>query len=135
MNSRIKIIVAIIIVLALSIIVNMIRRKALELRYALTWLGVGVVVLVLDLFPGLMSQLSKLMGIALPSNMLFFLGFCFSLAIIFGLTIAVSKMSNRINDLTQEMALYMKREEEWKKEGITIEKISDNISDCSNGNN
>ena len=135
MNSRIKIIVAIIIVLALSIIVNMIRRKALELRYALTWLGVGVVVLVLDLFPGLMSQLSKLMGIALPSNMLFFLGFCFSLAIIFGLTIAVSKLSNRINDLTQEMALYMKREEEWKKEGITIEKISDNISDCSNGNN
>lgn len=134
MNSRIQIIVAIVIVLALCVIVNMIRRKALELRYALTWLGVGVVVLILDLFPGLMAHLSKLMGIALPSNMLFFLGFCFSLAIIFGLTIAVSRMSNRINDLTQEMALYMKREEEWKKEGITVEKISDNVSDRSNGN-
>lgn len=134
MNSRIQIIVAIIIVLALCVIVNMIRKKALELRYALTWLGVGVVVLILDLFPGLMAHLSKLMGIALPSNMLFFLGFCFSLAIIFGLTIAVSRMSNRINDLTQEMALYMKREEEWKKEGIIVEKISDNVSDRSNGN-
>lgn len=134
MNSRIQIIVAIVIVLALCVIVNMIRKKALELRYALTWLGVGVVVLILDLFPGLMAHLSKLMGIALPSNMLFFLGFCFSLAIIFGLTIAVSRMSNRINDLTQEMALYMKREEEWKKEGITVEKISDNVSDRSNGN-
>ena len=134
MNSRIQIIVAIVIVLALCVIVNMIRRKALELRYALTWLGVGVVVLILDLFPGLMAHLSKLMGIALPSNMLFFLGFCFSLAIIFGLTIAVSRMSNRINDLTQEMALYMKREEEWKKEGIIVEKISDNVSDHSNGN-
>ena len=134
MNSRIQIIVAIVIVLALCVIVNMIRRKALELRYALTWLGVGVVVLILDLFPGLMAHLAKLMGIALPSNMLFFLGFCFSLAIIFGLTIAISRMSNRINDLTQEMALYMKREEEWKKEGITVEKISDNVSDRSNGN-
>jgi len=134
MNSRIQIIVAIVIVLALCVIVNMIRRKALELRYALTWLGVGVVVLFLDLFPGLMAHLAKLMGIALPSNMLFFLGFCFSLAIIFGLTIAVSRMSNRINDLTQEMALYMKREEEWKKEGITVEKISDNVSDRNNGN-
>ena len=134
MNSRIQIIVAIVIVLALCVIVNMIRKKALELRYALTWLGVGVVVLILDLFPGLMAHLSKLMGIALPSNMLFFLGFCFSLAIIFGLTIVVSRMSNRINDLTQEMALYMKREEEWKKEGITVEKISDNVSDRSNGN-
>lgn len=134
MNSRIQIIVAIVIVLALCVIINMIRRKALELRYALTWLGVGAVVLILDVFPGIMSQLSKLMGIALPSNMLFFLGFCFSLAIIFGLTIAVSKMSTRINDLTQEMALYMKKEEEWKKEAVAGEKISDNVSDCSNGN-
>lgn len=134
MNSRIQIIVAIVIVLALCVIINMIRRKALELRYALTWLGVGAVVLILDLFPGIMSKLSGLMGIALPSNMLFFLGFCFSLAIIFGLTIAVSKMSTRINDLTQEMALYMKREEEWKKEAVAGEKISDNVSDCSNGN-
>ena len=134
MNSRIQIIVAIVIVLALCVIINMIRRKALELRYALTWLGVGAVVLILDVFPGIMSQLSKLMGIALPSNMLFFLGFCFSLAIIFGLTIAVSKMSTRINDLTQEMALYMKKEEEWKKEAVAVEKISDNVSDCSNGN-
>lgn len=134
MNSRIQIIVAIVIVLALCVIINMIRRKALELRYALTWLGVGAVVLILDLFPGIMTQLSRLMGIALPSNMLFFLGFCFSLAIIFGLTIAVSKMSTRINDLTQEMALYMKREEEWKKEAVAGEKISDDVSNCGNGN-
>ena len=28
----------------------------------------------------------------------------------------------------------MKREEKWKKEGITVEKISDNVSDRSNGN-
>lgn len=135
MNSRIQIIVAIVIVLALCVIVNMIRRKALELRYALTWLGVGVVVLILDLFPGIMLQMSRMMGIALPSNMLFFLGFCFSLAIIFGLTIAVSKMSTRINDLTQEMALYMKKEEKRKKEVAASEKISDNVSGRSNGNN
>lgn len=134
MNSRIQIIVAIIIILALAVIVNMIRKKALELRDALTWLGVGAAVLILDLFPGLMSKLSEVMGITLPSNMLFFLGFCFSLAIIFGLTITVSKMSTRINDLTQEMALYMKREEEWKKERVAVEKVSDNVSDSSNGN-
>ena len=42
MNIRIQIIVAVFIILALGIIVNMIRKKALELRYALAWLGVGV---------------------------------------------------------------------------------------------
>lgn len=41
MNIRIQVIVAIVIVLALCVIINMIRKKALELRYALAWLLVG----------------------------------------------------------------------------------------------
>ena len=112
MNIRIQVIIAIAIVLALCVIVNMIRKKALELRYALAWLLVGVGTLILDLFPGLMTGLAKFMGIAVPSNMLFFLGFCFALIIIFVLTIAVSRMSIRIKNLTQEMALYEKREKD-----------------------
>ena len=106
----------------------MIRKKALELRYALTWLGVGAVVLVLDVFPEIMGWLARIMGITLPSNMLFFLGFCFSLTIIFGLTIAVSRMSIRIKNLTQEMALYMKREEERiRKAGRDEENSNDSV--------
>ena len=58
---------------------------------------------------GVMMGLAKFMGIEVPSNMLFFLGFCFALIIIFVLTIAVSRMSIRIKSLTQEMALYEKR--------------------------
>ncbi len=123
MNVRIQIIIAVFIVIALIVIVNMIRRKSLELRYALAWLVVGISVLVLDLFPGAMEWLSKMMGIALPSNMLFFLGFCFALGIIFILTVAVSRLSIRIKNLTQELALYEKRQEEkeenkqiWEKE-------------------
>lgn len=112
MNIRIQVIIAIAIVLALCVIVNMIRKKALELRYALAWLLVGLGTLILDIFPGLMTGLAKFMGIAVPSNMLFFLGFCFALIIIFVLTVAVSRMSIRIKNLTQEMALYEKREKE-----------------------
>ena len=108
MNVRIQIIVAIGLVLALCVIINMIRKKALELRYALAWLLVGFGTLILDLFPGVMMELAKFMGIEVPSNMLFFLGFCFALIIIFVLTIAVSRMSIRIKNLTQEMALYKK---------------------------
>lgn len=128
MNLRIQIIIAIVIIMALFVIVNMIRKKALELRYALTWLGVGTVVLVLDVFPEIMGWLARIMGITLPSNMLFFLGFCFSLTIIFGLTIAVSRMSIRIKNLTQEMALYMKREEDRiRKAGRDEENSNDSV--------
>ena len=109
MNIRIQIIIAVLIIIALIVIINMIRKKALELRYSLAWLAVGAGVIILDLFPGFMEWLSGLMGIASPVNMLFFLGFCFSLIIIFILTIAISRMSVRIKNLAQELALINKK--------------------------
>ena len=112
MNIRIQIIVGIIVILALVVIVNMIRQKKLELRYALSWLCVGIAVLVLDCFPQLITWMSRKVGIASPVNMLFFFGFCFSLIILFVLTIAMSRMSIRIKELTQEIALFEKKIDE-----------------------
>ena len=108
MNIRIQIIIGVIVIFALCIIVNMIREKKLELRYALAWLGVGIAILVLDCFPQVITWLAIKVGIASPINMLFFLGFCFSLVIIFILTVAVSRSSIRIKQLAQELALYEK---------------------------
>ena len=48
MNIRIQIIIGIAVILALCVIINMIRNKKLELRYALAWLIVGVGIFVLD---------------------------------------------------------------------------------------
>ena len=111
MNIRIQIIIGVAVILALCVIINMIRNKKLELRYALTWLIVGVGIFVLDCFPQLITWLAHRLGIASPINMLFFLGFCFSLMIIFVLTVAVSRSSIRIKELAQELALYEKNEE------------------------
>lgn len=116
MSWKIQVIVAVAIILALCMIVNMIRKKSLELKYALIWFGVGIAVLVLDLFPGIMKWLAVVLGIQLPANMLFFFGFCFALMIIFSLTIVVSRMSIRISELAQELALYEKREKDKERE-------------------
>lgn len=112
MNIKAQIIISIIIILGIVYIINMVRKKALELRYSLTWLGVGICILILTFFPQIMNKISAIMGIASPMNMLFFLGFCFSLTIIFSLTISASKMSIQIKDLTQEIALYKKEQNE-----------------------
>lgn len=115
MNIRIQIIVAVGILIALSVIVNMIRKKKLELRYALAWLLVGASILILDCFPQLIAWLSNQLGIVSPMNMLFFFGFCFSLIILFVLTIAMSRMSIRIKELAQELALYKKKNADIEK--------------------
>ena len=48
--------------------------------------------------------------------MIFFLGFCFSLVIIFSLTVALSRMSNSIRTLDQMVALNEKRLRELEAE-------------------
>lgn len=108
MDIKIQLIIGVIVVLALAVIINMIRKKRLELRYALAWLLVGISILILDCFPQLINWLAVQFGIADPVNMLFFLGFCFSLMIIFVLTVAVSRMSIRIKQMAQEIALHEK---------------------------
>ncbi|BDF17143.1 hypothetical protein CLOSCI_02441 [[Clostridium] scindens ATCC 35704] len=115
MTIKIQIIIAILIIIALGIIINMIRKKRLELRYALAWLLVGGGILILDCFPGLITWLAARVGIANPVNMLFFFGFCFSLAIIFILTIAISRMSIRIKQLAQRIGLDEKKKEDKKE--------------------
>lgn len=122
MNIRLQIIIAIILIIALCVIVNMIRKKRLELRYALAWLIVGVGTLVLDCFPILTTKLAELIGVASPINMLFFLGFCFSLVIIFVLTVAISRVSIRMKQLTQELALYEKKMNDELKIGNRLGK-------------
>lgn len=115
MSLRIQIVIAVVAILGILIICNMVRKNKVDLRYALIWMVVGVCILALDVFPGLLGGITRLLGIELPINMLFFLGFCFSLLIIFGLTKAVSDLSNKIKRLTQELALLkneVKKEEE-----------------------
>ena len=110
MDIKIQIIIAAGVLVALAVIVNMIRRKNLELRHSLAWLAVGTSILILDCFPDLIGWIAKQIGIASPVNMLFFFGFCFSLIILFTLTVAISRMSIRIKQLAQEIALLKKEE-------------------------
>ena len=109
MDLRIRLFIGIVMVLAFVYICHAIRTKYIDIRHSLVWLVMCIVLLILDIFPILLEYMSNLLGFALPVNMLFFMGFCLSILIIFGLTAKVSKMSDQIKRLTQEMALLSKR--------------------------
>jgi len=105
MTIKLQVTILVALALALFSIVNMIRRKNLELAYSLSWLFVLAAVAVFAAFPKLMVVMAHFLGIDAPVNMIFFLGFCFSLVIIYTLTVSLSRMSIRIRKLTQIIAL------------------------------
>lgn len=105
MTWRIRIAIIVILVIALMAIVNLIRKRSLELKYALTWLFLGVAMLGVVLVPGLLGTISDALGIYSPMNMVFFLGFLFSIVVIFTLTMSISNNSNRVRKMAQMIAL------------------------------
>lgn len=105
MTWKVRIALVIVLMIGLVALVNLIRKRGLELKYALTWLILGAGLLLIVIVPGLLDSLSVLLGIYSPVNMVFFLGFLFSIVVIFTLTMAISNNSNRVRKMAQKIAL------------------------------
>lgn len=116
MTLKIKLIITFGLIVGFCVVLDMVRRKSLELKYALSWLLVDMLLLLIVLVPGLLNGLTRMLGIYSEINMVFFLGFCFLILIVFVMTVALSRNSERIRKLTQQIALYEKLLDE-KKDG------------------
>ena len=89
-------------------IINMLRKKKLDFKFALGWMFVAICILVLAAFPVLLDEIAYLVGDAAPVNMLFFFGFILVVVIIFALCVAVSRLSDKVKKLSQEIAIIRK---------------------------
>lgn len=109
MTVILRIFLAVIDILGVVYILRLVRKNRLELKYALSWFVVSLFVLVMDVFPALMQKMAEILGIATPVNMMFLLGFIFSLAIILVLTVALSINAGSVKRLNQKVAMLDKR--------------------------
>ena len=72
MTVKLQIVVGLAILFILAILINMIRRRSLELKYALVWMLVLTALFVFDCAPALLNVVSGFLGIYAPVNMIFF---------------------------------------------------------------
>lgn len=108
MSFRLQIIIITCMILVLLCIFNLMRKKRLDFKFAIGWIFIDLCIVILSIRPVILEKLSKLLGIASSVNMLFFFGFCFSVAIIFALSMAISKLIDRVKKLSQEIAIIRK---------------------------
>ena len=104
MSIKLQILIIVVIILAMLYIVNHVRKKSIDFKYALLWLFVCICVLVLAIFPKLLNVVAKAFGIASPVNMLF----CLSIVVIFTLSIALSNLTDKVKKMAQEIAIIRK---------------------------
>lgn len=98
----------------------MIRKNKLDLKYALLWIGVTVVFILLALIPQVIVLASAIIGIEVASNALFLIGIIFAYAILFSLTVALSRTSSKVKEIVQELGL-LKNELENRRDSSNNE--------------
>lgn len=96
-------------------LLQLLKRKRLNLKYTLLWILSGVIMLILALFPGILNVFSELVGIYEPTNALFAIIFFCVIIILMSLTAIVSKLNNQMKRLAQAIALLDKKVREQEE--------------------
>ncbi len=103
---------SVIVIIFIVYILHLVAKKVVEMRNVISWLILCLLSLPVIWFPNVIALLSKIIGIQIPSNLVFFLGFCLLVYVNFSLTRTTSKQSVQIRQLAQKMALQEKEHEE-----------------------
>lgn len=90
---------------SLGFMIELLRRRQLQEKYAILWLGVSLVVLPLGLFPTLSDTVAKSIGIASGVSLVLFLGIVFLLLVCVHLSWEVSRLEEETRTLAEDMAL------------------------------
>ncbi len=114
LNLRVFLIVGVLIYL--FIIVHLLRKKDLNLKYSLIWLLTGLIMLIVSFFPEIIYKLSNIIGIYDVTNTVFMVEGLFVLMILLSITSIVSHLNERNRKLVQKYALLEKKLYDLEKE-------------------
>ncbi len=105
---RIQVLAVIGSLLLIAFIVELIRRRRLKEEFAILWLGMGIVFLVISLFRGLLDKFSLLIGIGYPPAALFLILIMGLMVILIHFSVAISGLKEANKKLAQEVGLLKK---------------------------
>lgn len=90
---------------AVAVVLAILRSGRIREKYAALWLIVGLAILVVTMWPGLLTLLAGWLGVQVPSNLLFFLAILMLLGVTLHLSLEVSKLEEETRILSEEVAL------------------------------
>jgi hypothetical protein len=102
---RTHVIAAVCGLLVLGVMVELLRRRQLREKYAILWLGVSLVVVVLAAFPSLLNWIAHRLGISDPPNLLLFASVLVLLLVSVHLSWEASRLEEETRTLAEEVAL------------------------------
>ena len=96
-------------VVLFGLIIRLIRRDKIEVKYAIIWLIFSLVMIIFSLFPQIVFILGDITRVINPVNFVFLTQIIFILLILLSVSAVISGFSKKIKRLAQANALLEKR--------------------------
>lgn len=95
-----------------------IRNSKMQIEYALFWIIMAVLMIIMSVFPQIVYWITGKMGMMSPANVVYLFIIAILLIKTFMMTIELSSLENKFKDLTQQIAINEKQAADEKKETI-----------------
>jgi hypothetical protein len=89
----------------LLLLFELLRRRRLREKYAVFWVVVALLTLVVAIFPSTLAAVADLVGVSVPSNLLFFVASMVLLGVSIHHSYELGRLEERTRTLAEEIAL------------------------------
>jgi hypothetical protein len=117
MSPRARLLLIVIGLIVLASVINLMRTRRLKEEYALLWLLAALTLVATPILINPLDSIAFFLGIEYPPALFLGLGIIGLLLIIFQLSLVISKFSDQIRVLTQEVAILRSRLEQLQQDG------------------
>jgi hypothetical protein len=104
LDNKVRIVAVILTAVMLGVVLELVRRRRLVERYALLWMSVSLILLVLAIWNQLLNLASNAIGIDVPANFLFLAAFAVAFLLLLHFSVVTSRLSEETKILAQEVA-------------------------------
>ena len=103
--TRLAIVTGLTSLAVLAFIIELLRRRQLQEKYAILWLTVSIVMVPLAFFPTAVNKVAIAIGFASGVSLVLFLGIVFLLLVCMHLSWEVSRLEEETRTLAEDVAL------------------------------
>jgi hypothetical protein len=108
-------------VLIIVVVMWLLLTRRLREKYAALWLVIGVLVLILGIFPQLLLWLTAILGVQVPANLLFSLAIVLLLGVALHLSWELSQAEDEIRRTAEESAILRAQLEQLQERVAALE--------------
>ncbi|MBE5924451.1 MAG: DUF2304 domain-containing protein [Lachnospiraceae bacterium] len=126
MSVTLRIVLIVLSVLDLGYVIHKIRFSKMQIEYALFWIALSIMFILLAVFPVIAYKATELLGVMSTANLIFLAIIGILLLKVFMMTIELSVLENKVRDLVQQLGIDEKNNrDEYKKMLVKSAKVAD----------